>query len=111
MTSKMTTVIYLHNFGTESAKKAAWSQGNNKVRQQQECQRTAVQAVSTMQSEPNKSDAQFCIRCKMVLNYDTVTKKWLSRKNNIRASKIKGTAPGHEAAVLDLLPLRGRLHR
>ncbi len=68
MTSKMHTV-YLHYFGTESAKKLLEAKGviqhNSKsinVLKSKPCPNC---------SEPNKPDAQSCMKCKMVLSIDS----------------------------------------
>ncbi|MDQ3967156.1 MAG: hypothetical protein M3275_02025 [Thermoproteota archaeon] len=67
MTSKMPTV-YLHYFGTESAKKLLEAKG---VIQHNSISVNVLKSKPCPNcSEPNKPDAQFCIRCKMVLSYD-----------------------------------------
>jgi integrase len=84
MTSKMPTV-YLHYFGTESAKKLLEAKGviqhNSKsinVLKSKPCPNC---------SEPNKPDAQFCMKCKMVLSYnsykDTLEEKQ-RRENEVK---------------------------
>jgi integrase len=68
MTSKMPTV-YLHYFGTESAKKLLEAKG---VIQRNNMSVNLLKSKPCPNcSEPNKPDAQFCMKCKMVLSYDS----------------------------------------
>ena len=85
MTSKMPTV-YLHYFGTESAKKLLEAKGV--------IQRNSM-SVNVLKSkpcpnciEPNKPDAQFCMKCKMVLSYDSyksALKEKQKRENEVKS--------------------------
>jgi integrase len=68
MTSKMPTV-YLHYFGTESAKKLLEAKG---VIQRNNMSVNLLKSKPCPNcSEPNKPDAQFCMKCKMVLSYNS----------------------------------------
>lgn len=67
MTSKM-PAVYVHYFGNESAKKLLEAKGIIKPGQ------NSVNVLKTKPCpncrEPNKPDAKFCLKCKMVLSYD-----------------------------------------
>jgi hypothetical protein len=85
MTSKMPTV-YLHYFGTESAKKLLEAKG---VIQHN------IKSINVLKSkpcpncsEPNKPDAQFCMKCKMVLSYNSY-KNTLEEKQR-HEDEVKG---------------------
>jgi integrase len=80
MTSKMPTV-YLHYFGTESAKKLLEAKGIIKYGSNSNKNVNILVSKACPQcSEPNKPDAQFCIKCKMVLNYESYKKTVLDEK-------------------------------
>jgi integrase len=68
MSSKMPTT-YIHYFGSESSKKLLEAKGIIKHGDK------ALNVLKSKQcphcTEPNKPDAQFCAKCKMVLNYDS----------------------------------------
>jgi integrase len=67
MTSKMPTV-YVHYFGTESAKKLLEAKG---IIQRNSMSVNALKAKPCPNcSESNKPDSKFCSRCKFVLSYD-----------------------------------------
>jgi integrase/recombinase XerD len=68
MTSKM-PIVYLHYFGTESARKLLEAKGiiqygsrSLNVLKSKRCPNC---------SEPNKPDAQFCMKCRMVLSFSS----------------------------------------
>ena len=68
MTSKMPSV-YVHYFGTESAKKLLEAKG---VIQRNNVSVNILKSKPCPNcSEPNKPDAQFRMRCKMVLSYNS----------------------------------------
>jgi integrase len=70
MTSKMPTV-YLHYFGTESAKKLLEAKG---VIQHNNMNVNLLKSKSCPHcSVPNKPDAKFCMSCKMILTLDAYT--------------------------------------
>jgi integrase/predicted nucleic acid-binding Zn ribbon protein len=83
MTSKMPTV-YLHYFGTESARKLLEAKGIIKYGSNGNNRNVNVLVSKSCPqcSEPNKPDAQFCIRCKMVLNYESYKKTVLEERQN-----------------------------
>jgi integrase len=71
-TSKM-PAVYLHYFGTESAKKLLEAKGIIKH---------GNQNIHVLKSKPcpncqeaNKPDAKFCLKCKMILTYDAYEEK------------------------------------
>jgi predicted nucleic acid-binding Zn ribbon protein len=67
MTSKMPT-IYVHYFGTESAKKLLEAKG---IIQRNSMSVNVLKAKTCPNcSESNKPDSKFCSRCKFVLSYD-----------------------------------------
>jgi hypothetical protein len=67
MTSKMPTV-YVHYFGTESAKKLLEAKG---IIQRNSMSVNVLKAKPCPNcSESNKPDSKFCSRCKFVLSYD-----------------------------------------
>jgi hypothetical protein len=67
MTSKMPSV-YVHYFGTESARKLLETKGILKQGDRDAGIPKSKNCPNC--SEPNKTDARFCSRCKMVLSYD-----------------------------------------
>jgi integrase len=82
MTSKMPTV-YLHYFGTESAKKLLEAKGIIKYGSNSNKNINILLSKACPQcSEPNKPDAQFCMKCRMVLNYESYKKTVLEEKQN-----------------------------
>lgn len=78
MTSKMPQV-YLHYFGTESSNSLLEAYGIIKHTEKQ------IQILQSKQcpncSEPNKPDARFCFKCKMVLTYDAYQENLTKDKN------------------------------
>lgn len=67
MTSKMPSV-YVHYFGTESARKLLETKGILKQGDRDSGIPKAKNCPNC--SEPNRTDSRFCSRCKMVLSYD-----------------------------------------
>jgi integrase len=68
MTSKMPQV-YIHYFGTESSKSLLKVYGIEKEDNQQLI--TTMPKPCPNCNEPNKSEASFCIKCKMILSYES----------------------------------------
>jgi integrase len=72
MTSKMPGV-YLHYFGTESAKKLLEAKGI--IKQGGKESSALFSKPCPNCSEPNKPEAKFCGRCRMVLSYDAYNER------------------------------------
>jgi integrase len=70
MSSRMPQV-YIHYFGNESSKSLLEAYGIENYREKQ----TNILKSKTCPNcqEPNKPDSKFCIKCKMVLSYDSYT--------------------------------------
>jgi integrase len=79
MTSKMPSV-YVHYFGTESARKLLETKGIFKQGQKD----TGIPKPKNCPNcgEPNKQDTRFCIKCRMVLSYDVYSETTKKEKVN-----------------------------
>ena len=86
MTSKMPTV-YLHYFGTESARKLLEAKGIIQHNSSSKNINVLKSKLCPHCSEPNKPDAQFCMKCKMVLSYNSY--KSALEENQRRENEVK----------------------
>jgi len=79
MSSKMPQV-YIHYFGTESSKSILETKGIIKKNDREKFDILKSRVCPNCKESTNKPENKFCIKCKMVLSYDSYTETLKSQK-------------------------------